>query len=261
MRNLPRQNDLFAAIQAKDLWFYLAWQDIKLRYRRSKIGPLWITLSMSIFCVSLGVVYSQIFKAPINEYLPFLSTGFVCWGLISGLLGEASNLFVDNAPYIKDIKTNLLTILLRATVRQVIIFAHNFLIVIGIYLYFGISPNVAFLLVFPGIALVVFNLFAMGVTLSFIGSRFRDVAPITLSAIQIVFFITPITWFPKLVSADSWLVRANLFAHYIDLMRSPMLGRFPEAESWWISMGSMLVLGFLSMLIYINKSDRISFWV
>lgn len=97
-----KKSDFISALKGYDLWSFLAWQDIKLRYRRSKIGPLWITLSMAIFCLSLGVVYSRLFNAEVNEYVPFLSLGFVVWGLMSGMLNEFPNVFVDNAPYIKD---------------------------------------------------------------------------------------------------------------------------------------------------------------
>jgi ABC-2 type transport system permease protein/lipopolysaccharide transport system permease protein len=72
-------SDLHSAWVHRDLWLYLARQDIRLRYRRSKIGPFWITLSMAVFCLALGAVYGKIFKAETTEYLPFLSIGFVFW--------------------------------------------------------------------------------------------------------------------------------------------------------------------------------------
>ena len=67
-KNPNFQNDLASALAAHDLWMFLAWQDIKLRYRRSRIGPFWITLSMVIFCLSLGVVYSKLFRADKLKY-------------------------------------------------------------------------------------------------------------------------------------------------------------------------------------------------
>ena len=130
--------DFISALAAYELWFYLAWQDIRLRYRRSKIGPFWITLSMAIFCLALGVVYGQLFQMNLAEYLPFLSVGFVIWGLIAGMLGEFPNLYVENAAYLKDSHINPITILFRATARNVLILAHNILIIIAIYVYFKI---------------------------------------------------------------------------------------------------------------------------
>ena len=240
---------------------FLAWQDIKLRYRRSRIGPFWITLSMVIFCLSLGVVYSKLFRADVTEYLPFLSIGVVFWGLISGMLGELPNLYVDNAAYIKDIKINPFTILFRSVTRHVITLAHNALIIIGIYLYFNINPGLTGLLAIPGLVLVLLNLAAIGVSLSLFGARFRDVTPITLSMIQVLFFITPITWFPRLLRADSWVMLANPIAYYLDLTRSPLLGHAPAAQSWIVAFCTLILFVALAAWMYRAKASRIPFWV
>ncbi len=253
--------DILAAIRERDLWLFLAWQDIRLRYRRSKIGPFWITLTMAIFCLSLGVIYSHLFKAEIKEYLPFLSVGFIYWGLFAGLLGEFPNLYVDNAAYMKDIKINLLTVLFRVVTRHVITFAHNLVIIIGIYLYFDINPGFTIFFVIPGFLLVLMNLMALGVSLSIIGARFRDVARITESLVQILFFITPIVWMPRLVPADSWVAVANPFAYYLDLTRSPLLGQMPAPESWVVALSTLLLFLVIAAWLYRDKASRIPFWV
>lgn len=254
-------NDLIAAIGERDLWIFLAMQDIRLRYRRSKIGPFWITLTMAIFCLSLGVIYSQLFKADIKEYLPFLSIGFIFWGLFSGLLGIYPNLYVENAAYMKDIKTNLLTVLFRVVTQHLITFAHNILIIIGIYLYFRINPGFTVLLAIPGFVLVLLNLMVAGISLSIIGARFRDVALITQNFVQILFFITPIVWLPRLIPEGSWVALANPFAYYLDLTRSPLLGQTPAAESWLVAFCTLIVLAGVAIWLYRVKASRIPFWV
>jgi ABC-type polysaccharide/polyol phosphate export permease len=255
------RHDLFAAIGERDLWLFLAVQDIRLRYRRSKIGPFWITLTMAIFCLSLGVIYSQLFKADIKEYLPFLSIGFIFWGLISGLLGVCPNLYVEHAAYIKDIKTNLFTVLFRVVTQHLITFAHNILILIFIYLYFSINPGFTALIAIPGFVLVLLNLMAAGFSLSIIGARFRDVALITQNLIQVLFFITPIVWLPRLIPEGSWVALVNPFAYYLDLTRSPLLGHAPAPESWLVALGTLVILTFIAAWLYRTKASRIPFWV
>jgi ABC-type polysaccharide/polyol phosphate export permease len=256
-----KQSDLLAAIAACDLWSFLAWQDIKIKYRRSKIGPFWITVSMAVFCVTLGVVYSQLFKTKISELLPFLAIGLVVWNFVASCVGEMPNLFVDNASYIKDMRINPLTILLRVLTRNIIIFAHNLIIVLGIYLYFGIWPGWTGLLALPGFLLVVLNLLAISIPLSIIGARFRDLSQITQSILQVVFFITPIFWFPRLLGKGSWVIAANPVAYFIDLVRSPLLGNQPEFISWGVTLLTLLVTSLTAMWIYRSKSARIAFWV
>lgn len=256
-----KQNDLLAAVMAYDLWSFLAWQDIKIKYRRSKIGPFWITLSMAIFCGALGVVYSQLFRTELSELLPFLSIGFVTWSFIASCLGEMPNLFIENSSYIKEMQMNLLTIHLRALTRSIIILCHNLLIVLGVYVYFGISPGWPVLLVFPGFVLVLLNLVAIGIALSIVGARFRDTSQITQNILQVGFFVTPIFWLPRLLPEGSWVIAINPLAHFIDLVRSPLLGHFPQFVSWEGGILSLVMSTTIAVATYRSKSGRIAFWV
>lgn len=254
-------NDLLAAIRAYDLWSFLAWQDIRIRYRRSRIGPFWITLSTAIFCVALGSVYGRLFQTETAELLPFLSIGLVVWSFIAACVGEMPNLFVENAPYLKDMRINPLTILLRALARNAIIFGHNLLIVVGIYLYFGIWPGWTGLLALPGLLLVMLNLLVIGIVLSIVGARFRDLAQITQSVLQVVFFITPIFWFPRMLPEGSWIIAVNPVAYFIDLLRSPLLGHAPAPASWGVALITLLAGAVVAVRVYRGKSARIAFWV
>lgn len=253
--------DFTAALASYELWSYLAWQDIRLRYRRSKIGPFWITLSMAIFCLALGFVYSQLLQVSLAEYLPFLAVGFVIWGFISGLLGEFPNLYVENGAYLKDGRINPITILFRTTARNTLILGHNVIIIIGIYIYFNIQPGIVAFLALPGLFVVMLNLIAIGISLSIIGARFRDVALINQSLIQVAFFVSPITWMPHLLAADSWVLKANPIGYYMDLIRTPLLGAPPAATSWYVSIATLTIFGAMAIWIYQARSSRIPFWV
>ena len=256
-----QNSDIADALRAHELWLYLAWQDIRLRYRRSKIGPFWITLSMVIFVLALGVLYSRLFKADIDSYLPYLSVGIVTWRYISGTLNGAPGVFISNAAYITGIKINPLTILLRLVTQHLIVFAHNAVIIVGICVYFGIQPGLTALLALPGFALITLNLVAVSVSLSLIGARFRDVSPITESVLQIFFFITPIMWPARLVPADSWIMLANPFAHFLNISRSPLLGELPPFESWFVAVFTLLLCSVVAGYLYRAKADKIPYWV
>ena len=216
---------------------------------------------MAIFCVTLGVVYSHLFKTKISELLPFLAIGIVVWSLVVSCVGEMPDLFVNNAPYIKDMRINPLIILFRTLTKNAIIFGHNLLIVIAIYLYFGIWPGWTGLLALPVFLLVMLNLLAIGIPLSIIGVRFRDLSQITQSILQVLFFITPIFWFPRLLPEGSWVIVANPVAYFMDLVRSPLLGHAPEPISWGVSLLMLLVISIIAAWIYRSKCNRIVFWV
>ena len=256
-----QNSDLADALRAHELWLYLAWQDIRLRYRRSRIGPFWITLTMAIFVLTLGALYSRLFNADIDSYLPYLSVGMVIWRYISGMLNEFPDVFVSNAAYITGVKINPLTILLRLVTQHLIIFAHNAIIIVGVCLYFGIQPGWTALLALPGFVLITLNLLAIGVSLSLIGARFVDVSPITESVVQIFFFITPIMWPARLVPADSWIMLANPFAHLLNISRSPLLGEVPPFESWFVAVFTLLSCSVMAFFLYRAKVSKIPYWV
>ena len=71
------------------MWISIGANDIRQRYRRSVLGPIWITLSMAILVGTLGVIYSKVFNTSIDTYLPFLCLGFVIWGFISSTINES----------------------------------------------------------------------------------------------------------------------------------------------------------------------------
>src|SRR5882757_8879566 len=86
------------------LWSMLGWNDIHQRYRRSALGPFWITISMAIFIVLLGFIYSKLFHQDIAVYLPYVAMGLITWGFITGTTVEACSVFIENAGIIKQIR-------------------------------------------------------------------------------------------------------------------------------------------------------------
>src|SRR6185295_7862424 len=99
MVSKPQRQTLLAIQDVVDgaaqwpLWGKLGWNDILQRYRRSLLGPLWLTASMAVMVIALGVIYGQIFKIALDEFIPFLCVGLLIWGLISSVLTEAGTLF------------------------------------------------------------------------------------------------------------------------------------------------------------------------
>ena len=75
--------DVIEGARAFRLWSMLGWQDIRQRYRRSTLGPFWLTISMGVLVAALGLLYAGLFKVNVSDYLPFVAVGFIVWGLIS----------------------------------------------------------------------------------------------------------------------------------------------------------------------------------
>lgn len=79
-------NDFDTSLSSWRMWLLLGMNDIRQRYRRSRLGQFWITLAMATTIVSLGLLYAYLFKQPLAQYLPYLGTSFVVWGLLSSVV-------------------------------------------------------------------------------------------------------------------------------------------------------------------------------
>ena len=95
--------DLASALQNMRLPLFLARSDIRQRYRRSTLGPFWITISTGVMIACLGFIFGKIFKSPISEFLPFLAAGLILWGFISQVITEATTVFVSSEAIIKQL--------------------------------------------------------------------------------------------------------------------------------------------------------------
>jgi homopolymeric O-antigen transport system permease protein len=245
----------------RPIWWHFAWQDIRQRYRRSVIGPFWITISTGVLIVAMGPLYGKLLNQPLGPYFQHLSIGFVLWVFISGYFNEACFAFVSAEGFIKEVKIPYSTYVMKVLAKHVIMFLHNCLIVAGVLLFlppptFGTLP-----LLLPGLAALLFCLFWSGMALAILCVRFRDIAQIVNSVIQLLFFITPIMWQVEMLGDKREFADLNIFYHLIQIVRAPLLGEPPAALSWIVVLGVGLVGGALAFGLFVRFRSRISYWV
>lgn len=259
-RRLAAQ-DIWGGLSNVQLWSMIGWRDIKQRYRRSTLGPFWVTLSMAFMVTGLGLVYGTLFKMDLHTYLPFLCLGLILWEFISKSILEGATSFLMLEGLIKQIRLPLTTHILSTIWRNVIVLAHNSVIFIAVCVIFGLNPGWQALLFFPALLLVLFNLIWIALLLSILCTRFRDVSLIVNSVVQMLFFVTPIFWSPSLMPSRTALVHGNPFYHMLEIMRGPLLGSVVELDSW-IFMSIMLILGWTAtFLVFTKFRRRIAYWL
>lgn len=114
--------DCLASLRNWRVWFMLAYQDIKLRYRRSILGPFWITLSMAITVYTMAFLYSHLFHIELNQYFPYLASGMLVWSLIASILNELVDTYTLAEHTLKQIKLPYLLYVHRVVMRNILIF-------------------------------------------------------------------------------------------------------------------------------------------
>lgn len=254
---------VFAGLRQYPLAATLGWQDIKQRYRRSKVGPFWLTISMGVMIASIGIVFGQIFNSPMKEYLPFLAAGIIFWGFISGVINDGCLGFVAAEGIIKQLPIPLFVHILRAVWRNFLIMLHNLAILPVVMLVLGVPITPYILLVLPGLALVLINLTWMALLLGVVSTRFRDMPNIIASILQVTFYLTPIIWMPNLLPAraSTMMLATNPFFHLLEIIRTPFLGQMPNVTSWLVVLLMTLVGWIITLKVFGRYQHRLAYWL
>ena len=259
----PGLKDIFLSFKDSRLPIYLAYSDIRQRYRRSSLGPFWITISMGVTIACIGIIFGSIFKSPMNEFLPFLSAGLILWGFISSVLTEATTVFPNAEGIIRQLPIPLFSHIFRMIMRNVYILAHNLLVLPIVYLCVRKNIEVSVLLFIPGFFILLINLAWMSVILSILCARFRDLTQIVGSILQVFFYITPIIWMPTLLPSRAALMvlEPNPFYHLLSISRNPLLGVSIDPSNWFVSICMALIGSLVALVFFNNYRKRIAYWI
>jgi ABC-type polysaccharide/polyol phosphate export permease len=242
----------------------LGWQDIRQAYRRSAVGPFWLTIGMGIQILTMGLVFGMIFKAELSDYLPFLATSIIFWGFISTSINEGCLAFISAEAMIKQLNLPHSQYVIRVVWRNIIILAHNLLILPLVLVFFWRLPSATVVALIPGAALLVLNLSWVVWLLGMLSARYRDVPPIVSSVITIAFFLTPVMWYPKLIDDNlvaHLLLGLNPFYHWLQIVRLPILEQWPTWENWALALLSAVIGWSITFTAHKKYKNMIAYWV
>lgn len=263
------RKDLVAGWRSRELWAHLGWQDIRQRYRRSVLGPIWITISMAVIAVALGILYAGLFGNPLEEQLPYILVGFIVWAFISGCILEGADVFIANEGLIKHLPAPLSVHVYRLVWRQTLLFAHNLIVYVVMLFIYPRDLHWDSLLAFPAFALLAINGAWVALFAGMASARFRDLNPIIGSLVQLMFYLTPVVWIyddllnspNPAVAERARIAELNPFLHFIEIIRRPMLG---EPTDWhhWLVVVVIGVVGWAITLLALRRyRTRVPYWV
>jgi len=249
------------ATLSQEKWLYMAIQDTKLRYRRSTIGPWWVTISTGAMVLMLGFLWSKIFDQPIDSYLPYFAISFVIWGWMNSQIIDSSAGFFQFQSLIKQIKLPFPIFTFRSNVRQGIVLLHNSLIIAAVLLLVGKGFSSLSLMVIPNLILIQLNISFLSIIISIFCSRYQDMIPIIHIGTQVIFFLTPILWQVDSIKNQTYLAELNPIYHWIELIRAPLLGSFPTLSDYLWSIFPLIGLAFLAAYYLGRYRSRIALWL
>ena len=260
-RNRLAVRDVGEGTRLLPLAWTLGWLDIRLRYRGSMLGPLWLTLSTGIMVGALGYLYAGIFHTDINSYLPFLALSLVLWGFLASVVSESCSAFTESEGIVRAVRMPFFLFAARLLIRNVLVLAHNILVIVVVYAAFKVWPGWHGLLAVPGLLLWGFDSLALVLMLGTFCARFRDILPIVASVMQIAFFMSPVIWMPEQLGRGQALLPFNPFFDLLEIVRAPMLGTLPAEGIWLGAMLYSIVLWVLAWSLFTRARGRIAFWI
>jgi ABC-type polysaccharide/polyol phosphate export permease len=253
--------DFKKALSQYHVWLHLGLLEVKQRYRRSVLGPWWISISMLIFIAVMGVIFSRIFAQSLPEYITFFTSGFLLWTFVSSCINESTDIFRMNGSFIKQVSLPYNLYVMKFLTKHISFLAHNFVVYLLVIGFFKVNPGWVSFLAIPGIVLLIVNMYWICLLVALISTRFRDMVPIINSAVQILFFVTPISWMPKLLGENSIIVKLNPLVYLLDAVRLPLQGFAPSLTVWVLDICIACVGLSISYMAFSSVRSRIPFWV
>ncbi|WP_367066293.1 ABC transporter permease [Oryzisolibacter sp. LB2S] len=220
-----------------DIWWTLAWFDIVLRYRRSMLGPFWLTLSMGALIAGMGPLYSSLFNINLTTFFPYLALGIIYWSLFSNIVTDSCSVFINSSSHLKQAYFPISLFVWRSIARNLIVFAHQIILFLPIAYWVNVPLTSNAWLVVPALLLALINAHAIGLMLGLLCTRYRDVAQIISSVMQVLMFLTPVFWMDTSLPERAKYVLWNPLAQLLNLLRAPLLGGAPGLEVWLVIAG------------------------
>lgn len=213
--------------QYRELLYFLVWRDIKVRYKQTVIGASWAIIQPFFTMVIFTIFFGRIAKIPSDDlpYPIFSYSGLLLWTYFSQALSNSSNSLVGSSNLISKVYFPRLIIPLSSAISASVDYFIATGILVLMMFYYSVYPNMN-ILILPLILILTFlTVTGMGLWLSALNVKYRDIRYVLPFFIQLLLFLTPVIY-PVSFIPDKlkWLIYLNPIAGLIDIHRACILG-------------------------------------
>lgn len=249
---------LRSSLREPEFWAYSSWLDIVTRYRRSRLGVLWILLPPLLYVGGIGYFYGKLLGASVLSFIPHLGLGYLLFRMISMVINESASVLPGHQSFILDGHVRLTDFVLRVIAKALFYFVAA-LPVIAVAVSF--APGLSLIgavLSAGGFFLVLLNLVWLATIIGLVGARFPDIHELMGSIFIFAFILTPILWSADrapLNSLHGVLMRMNPLFHLVEVVRAPLLGeRLDPTTPFYLAV--MTVAGWLLAYLFYRRYAR-----
>ena len=253
-------------INFRDLWMYreliyfMTLRNIQVRYKQSLLGIMWAILRPFLTMVVFSIFFGGFAKIPTDNNIPypiFTFAGILPFELFSKAISDTSNSLVHNSHMITKVYFPRMILPISSVFSTVLDFVIGLAVLIGMMLYYHITPSIQALWAIPVfLLLAMVSALGIGLWLSAMNVLYRDINYITPFINQLWMYITPIAYSSTLVS-EKWqvLYSINPMKAVVDGFRWCLLGAPQTTSTAWISAGVAVIL-LISGLFYFRRMER-----
>ncbi len=243
----------------KELLYFFTWRDLKIRYKQTAIGVMWAVFQPLITMIVFTIFFGQFAKMPSDgiPYPVFVYAGLLLWQLFSATVLQASNSLVANQNLLTKVYFPRIILPISTVFSNLVDFAIASVILVGLMAWYGYMPSLAGFLIFP-LLIVGTAIFAvgLGLFLSSLNVKYRDVKYVLPFFVQILMFLTPVIYPPSILGDWSWLLALNPMTGIIKAARGAL---FTVPPVNWLLLGLSLAVALIVFAIgfwYFKKTER-----
>jgi lipopolysaccharide transport system permease protein len=229
----------------RELLYFFVWRDVKVRYKQTVIGVLWVVLQPLMTMGVFTIFFGRLAKLPSAglPYPVFYFAALVPWNYFAVSLTNCTNILVNNQHVITKVYFPRLALPLAAVCSSLIDMGIGLIVMFAITLAYGIRPGPAVVLLPFFILLATLSALAVGLWTSALNALYRDMASVIPFIVQFWMLASPVVYPSSMVPAKwRWLYHLNPMANVIDGFRWAMTGRSP-APGWGMLLASMALVG------------------
>ena len=242
----------------RDLLYFLAWRDVKVRYKQTALGAAWALLQPLFLMVIFTFLFGRVAKVPVPVPYPiFAFCGLLPWQLFAFGLMQSSNSLVQNQHLISKVYFPRLIVPLASVIAGLLDFAIAFVLLLGMMVYYGVSPGYGMLLLPLFVLLAVLTSLTAGIWLSAVNVRYRDVQHTIGFLVQFWMLATPVGYPSSVVPPRwHWVLGLNPMAGVVEGFRWALLGRGEKPGVMLAVSVGMVVLLLIAGLHYFRKVEK-----
>lgn len=252
--------------QSRYFWSHLAKNDLQARFRRSKLGMLWIIVQPFCLTIIMSLVFSVVFKQELGEYMAYILSGIIVWDLVSTSIIKGGECILSSEQYIRQFDHPITIYTLRYALLNTITFCIE---IHALTAWVLVSNPLHLFLGFLTLPLTVFLYFAMAWPITTIAgysnTKYRDYPQVMALFMQAIWYLSPVFFKKEQFVSSRFLL--NLFewnpvTHILNLVREPFLyGRFPEGKSYLYVVITIAVFTVWAYRVNKKNQKKIIFYI